>query len=426
MRLQRFPDLPRLDACGRDARDRRQLRRREHLRRQILGLDGLPAPDRDGVLDRVFEFAHVARPGVAKEGADGVGGEAQLAPVPRGDAHEEEARQRLDVLAAHAQRRDLDRHDAEAVVEVLAETPLDDGAAEVDVRRGHDADVGLARVAVADALEGPLLEEAEEFDLERRRKVADLVEEERAARRELDAAEAVAHGAGERAAHVAEQLALEELARQRRAVHGDEAAPFARGVGVDGVREDFLPGAALAGEEDGGVAGLEVVDEVEEPGHGRGARDHAGEAGRRRGAGRRILFGGAHDDDVGHARVADALVVGLERRGAAGDEARAAVGKGHGGAPPLAALAALEDVAQGAVEGEELAAEELGDRTAVHDRRPGGMHDPEIAIEADQAAAERLHDGADGDEGRGALLAFGHGVASFGRARTLVGDGACI
>jgi hypothetical protein len=59
-------------------------------------------------------------------------------------------------------------------------------------------------VAVADALEGPLLEEAEELDLERRREVADLVEEEGAARRELDAAEAVAHGAGERAAHVAE------------------------------------------------------------------------------------------------------------------------------------------------------------------------------------------------------------------------------
>ena len=54
------------------------------------------------------------------------------------------------------------------------------------------------------------------------RQIADLVEEERAALRQLDLAGHAAIGAGERAALVAEELALDELDRQRRAVDGDE------------------------------------------------------------------------------------------------------------------------------------------------------------------------------------------------------------
>jgi len=46
--------------------------------------------------------------------------------------------------------------------------------------------------------------------------VADLVEKQRAAVGELEAAGAVRFGVGERAAHVAEQLALEDAFRQGR------------------------------------------------------------------------------------------------------------------------------------------------------------------------------------------------------------------
>jgi hypothetical protein len=50
------------------------------------------------------------------------------------------------------------------------------------------------------------------FDLHRRRHLADLVEEQRAAVGELEAALAARCAAGERALLVAEQLALEQLA----------------------------------------------------------------------------------------------------------------------------------------------------------------------------------------------------------------------
>ena len=75
------------------------------------------------------------------------------------------------------------------------------------------ASVGWSSLS-ADALEGVLLQDAQELHLEVQRHLADLVEEQRAAVRRLEAAHAVAHRAGERAAHVAEQLALEQLARR--------------------------------------------------------------------------------------------------------------------------------------------------------------------------------------------------------------------
>ena len=105
-----------------------------------------------------------------------------------GVAAEEEARERRDVLAPIAQRRDLDRDHVEAVEEVFAESPFGDARPQVAVGRGDDADVDLERLVAADALERPLLQEAKELHLRRRRDLADLVEEERAAVGLLEAA----------------------------------------------------------------------------------------------------------------------------------------------------------------------------------------------------------------------------------------------
>ena len=73
-----------------------------------------------------------------------------------------------------------------------------------------DAHVDLDRLVAAHALELALLQHAQELDLHLQRQVADLVEEQRAAVGELEAALPPRHGAGERALLVAEQLALEE------------------------------------------------------------------------------------------------------------------------------------------------------------------------------------------------------------------------
>ena len=81
------------------------------------------------------------------------------------------------------------------------------------------------------------------------RDLADLVEEERAAVGELEAADAVLDRTGERAAHVAEELALEQLARDRAAVDAHERTVLARAAGVHGVGDELLADARLAQHE---------------------------------------------------------------------------------------------------------------------------------------------------------------------------------
>ena len=66
----------------------------------------------------------------------------------------------------------------------------------------------------------------------------------------LEAADAVAHRAGEGAFDVAEELALEQFAWDRRAVDADQRPVAAAGSFVNGARDQFLAGAGLAGDHD--------------------------------------------------------------------------------------------------------------------------------------------------------------------------------
>ena len=81
------------------------------------------------------------------------------------------------------------------------------------------------------ATKTPPLEHAEERRLHRAGELADLVEKDRAALRALERADVLPLGAGERAAFVAEELALEQGLGERRAVDADERrAPSRRSM----------------------------------------------------------------------------------------------------------------------------------------------------------------------------------------------------
>src|SRR5919206_514792 len=110
------------------------------------------------------------------------------------------------VLAPLLQRGHVERHDVEAVEEVFAEAPRRDLLFEVAVRRGDEADVHADGPVAAHALEGALLQDAQELDLHRLLQLADLVEEERPAVGQLEAPEAVGLRVGEGAFDVSEQL----------------------------------------------------------------------------------------------------------------------------------------------------------------------------------------------------------------------------
>ena len=109
-----------------------------------------------------------------------------------------------------AQRRQRHREDGQPVVEILAEPPARHHLAQIAVGRGDDAHVDAHGLAAADPLELALLQHAQELDLRLGRQLADLVEEQRPAVRQLEPPLAPLHGAGEGPLLVTEQLALDE------------------------------------------------------------------------------------------------------------------------------------------------------------------------------------------------------------------------
>src|SRR5260370_170117 len=107
----------------------------------------------------------------------------------------------------------------------------------------------LARPVPAHPLDGLLLESAQHLSLGLEAHVADLVEEEGALIGQLELAAPPRHRAGERAALVPEQLGLDQLLRDRRAVHLDEGPVAPRGERVDGAGHQLLARAVLALDE---------------------------------------------------------------------------------------------------------------------------------------------------------------------------------
>ena len=113
----------------------------------------------------------------------------------------------------------------------------------------------LQQPGAAEALELALLQDAQELGLRCQAHLADLVEEQHAAGGQLDLPGLGLLCAREGAALVAEELGLEQLLGERRAVQRDERAAFARGGLVDEARDDFLARAGLAADHDGRVGG---------------------------------------------------------------------------------------------------------------------------------------------------------------------------
>ena len=146
----------------------------------------------------------------------------------------------------------LDRKHVEPEIQVLAKPAALHLLLEVAVGGGDHAHVDGAGALLADALEIALLQHAQQLALQLQRNFADLVEKQRAAVGELEAADAVAHRAGEGALDVAEELALEQFARDRCAVDADQRPVAARAGFVDGARDQLLAGAGFAGDHDGG------------------------------------------------------------------------------------------------------------------------------------------------------------------------------
>ena len=225
---------------------RRGLRAQDGLGQQVAG-QLVAGGQHHRPLHVVLQLADVARPVVVAQKLHGLGLDmGHVAEVLLVVDAEEEAHQLRNVLAALAQGGQIDRHHVEAVVEVLAETGGLDLLEQVAVAGGDHAGVDADGLRVAHALELVLLEHAEQLHLQLGRGGVDLVEKDGAGMGGLEASGAVVDGPGEGAADVAEELAFQEVLRQRPAVDADEGAAAARAEAVDRLGNQLLAGARLA------------------------------------------------------------------------------------------------------------------------------------------------------------------------------------
>jgi hypothetical protein len=215
----------------------------------VARFDVFTVRDHRRAIKNAGQLAHVARPRVRDEPRERGAAEAPGAHlVP--DACEQSARKRRNVALPRAQGWEADDERGNSMKEIFPEFLLRDSLFERSPARRHDAHVDVDRLRASEWAHLPIFYDAEQLDLDARRKIRDLVEKERAAMRLLERARPRNHRAREGAALVAEQLRI----RQRLGNGADvewNVLPRSPAQIMDGASHDVLPGTRLTLQEDG-------------------------------------------------------------------------------------------------------------------------------------------------------------------------------
>src|ERR1700722_19708949 len=175
------------------------------IRRNVLG-PNLAARRGDGkTATRIHQLANVARPIKVYERAFGSSRhqfwfDAQFLPGDRQIV----TQQLRNILAPLAQWWNLDPNYIETVQEILAKVAGLDAQLEILMSRGDDANVDLHRGLSADTVELAFGQHTQQACLQRRRHIADFVEEQRAAIRLFESSPTQCIGTGEGAFFVSE------------------------------------------------------------------------------------------------------------------------------------------------------------------------------------------------------------------------------
>src|SRR5216683_3153625 len=158
--------------------------------------------------------------------------------------------------------------------QVGTESVFANGFLQILICSGQKADVELDGPCAADANEFALLKDAQQLGLQGQREFADFVEENAATFGDFQQPFLLADRAGERPFLVPEQLAFEKRFRQCRAIQRHERLIFALAIFVNGARGKLFSRAAFAVDQNRGIAGSDLLDELVDLGHARALADH--------------------------------------------------------------------------------------------------------------------------------------------------------
>ncbi len=121
-----------------------------------------------------------------------------------------------------------------------------------------------------------MLDGPQQLGLDRERQLANLVEEEGPAACHLELARTIGRGAGEGPAHVAEELASDEVLGQSGAVHVQHGLGPARRRGVHAARDQLFARARLADDQHRVVRASDEVHLLPQPSHDRRGSEQLG------------------------------------------------------------------------------------------------------------------------------------------------------
>src|SRR5581483_2710175 len=237
---------------------------------QIFGAHHAARSQNDGALHHVLKLAHVAGPRIAlqhlhRSGIDAVHRLLEELCI----VAQEMFRDRRNVFEAILQRRRLNAHHVDAVVEILAELAFRNELGQILMGSEDQAGAKRNEAVRTQPAELHLLQHAQQLDLRVQAQIADFVEEERAVAGLLEVAFARTHGAGKSALLMAEELSFDEGFRNRAARDGDERLARTGAEIVNGARDQLLAGSAFAGDQHGGIEIGDAADKLKHALHAR-------------------------------------------------------------------------------------------------------------------------------------------------------------
>src|SRR5678815_1042333 len=152
---------------------------------------------------------------------------------------EEILRQLDHVFTPVTQRRHLDVHTVQPVVQVQAESPLIDERRQRSVGRHDDSRIDTPGANAPDTLDREILNGTQQLGLRGRREVGDFIEKERALVRVLELSPSPSNTRGG-AIFNAEELGFEQRFDNSGTVHGDKRRATAATQLVNLTRDEFL------------------------------------------------------------------------------------------------------------------------------------------------------------------------------------------
>src|ERR1700693_3889823 len=165
-----------------------------------------------------------------------------------------------NVFAALPQWWQKEGEHSQTIVEVTAKFASLHHLRQVPIGCSHQPHVHLVSPRAAQAFEFLFLQNAQQLGLQRRRNVTRLVEEERTFVGQLETANLLGYGSGERALLVAKELAFQQIQRNGSTIQPYKRTSAPRADVVDGVCDEFLAGAGFTLDQHSRTGGRDSFD----------------------------------------------------------------------------------------------------------------------------------------------------------------------